>query len=239
MRLLAQVLGEFYEGKRRETTMRHNAYLHAVHETGARLTHDVKNLLQSLYALTSMVPRDSSDAYGLLLQRQLPQLTKRLHATIEKLRTPEVATVERPVPAAEWWAELERRLTGSGVTLESNVAYVADIPAALFDSFIENALDNARSKAAREAGISITIRFACMEGQCELRVCDTGSPVPPHVTQRLFTEPIERGNGLGIGLFNTARLARQGGYAVELASNRDGEVCFSLRREPTSGERNS
>jgi signal transduction histidine kinase len=239
MRLLAQVLGEFYEGKRRETTMRHNAYLHAVHETGARLTHDVKNLLQSLYTLMSMAPRDSSDAYGVLLQRQLPQLTKRLHATIEKLRTPEVATVERPVPAAEWWAELERRLAGSGVTLEANVAHIADIPAALFDSFIENALDNARGKAAREPGISIAIHFACEAGHCELRVCDTGSPVPAHLTQRLFAEPIERGNGLGIGLFNTARLARQGGYAVALTSNRDGEVCFSLRRQAASGDRNS
>ncbi|HEX4332178.1 MAG TPA: hypothetical protein VH040_08565, partial [Usitatibacter sp.] len=45
MRLLAQVVGEFYEGKRREAALRRNAYLQAVHETGARLTHDVKNLL--------------------------------------------------------------------------------------------------------------------------------------------------------------------------------------------------
>ncbi|MGE5616601.1 MAG: sensor histidine kinase, partial [Bacillota bacterium] len=47
MRLLAQVIGEFHEGKRREAALRRNAYLQAVHETGARLTHDVKNLLQS------------------------------------------------------------------------------------------------------------------------------------------------------------------------------------------------
>ena len=35
MRLLAQVVGEFYEGKRRENALRHNAYLQAVHETGS------------------------------------------------------------------------------------------------------------------------------------------------------------------------------------------------------------
>jgi hypothetical protein len=62
MRLLAQVVGEFYEGKRREQALRRNSYLQAVHETGARLTHDVKNLLQSLYALTSIAPRQDDPA---------------------------------------------------------------------------------------------------------------------------------------------------------------------------------
>ena len=39
------MVGEFYENKRRETVLRRNAYLQAVHETGARMTHDIKNLL--------------------------------------------------------------------------------------------------------------------------------------------------------------------------------------------------
>jgi signal transduction histidine kinase len=235
MRLLAQVVGEFYEGKRRETVMRQNAYLQAVHETGARLTHDVKNLLQSLYALTSMVPRDSSEGYSGLLQRQLPQLTKRLHATIEKLRAPEVAVTELPVAASAWWAELERRLVGSGVKLDATIAAAAEVPATLFDSFVENALDNARGKAEREPGIAISIGLACDGVHCELKVCDTGSAVPDAVTQRLFHDPIERGGGLGIGLFNTARLARQAGFRVELAANRDGEVCFSLSSADRQG----
>jgi signal transduction histidine kinase len=234
MRLLAQVVGEFYEGKRREAVLRQNAYLQAVHETGARLTHDVKNLLQSLYAITSMAPRDTSDGYAGLLQRQLPQLTKRLHTTIEKLRAPEVATAELPVAADAWWSELERRLSGSAVRLEARIIADCDVPASLFDSFIENALDNARTKAAREAGISISIAFTCDAGHREIQVCDTGSAIPDDVAQRLFKEPIERGNGLGIGLFNTARLARQGGYTLELTANRDGQVCVSLSREAGS-----
>jgi signal transduction histidine kinase len=236
MRLLAQVVGEFYEGKRRENAMRQNAYLQAVHETGARLTHDVKNLLQSLYTLTSMAPRDTSDGYAGLLQRQLPQLTKRLQATIEKLRAPEVQTAELPVAASVWWTELERRLGGSGVNLDARIATAGDVPATLFDSFIENALDNARTKAAGQAGISISLTFTCDAARCELRVCDSGSAVPADVAQRLFLGPIERGTGLGIGLFNTARLARQAGYALELACNRDGEVCFSLSREAPSAQ---
>jgi hypothetical protein len=33
---------------------------------------------------------------------------------------------------------------------------------------------------------------------------------------------------LGIGLYQTARLADESGYALTLAANRDGDVCFEL-----------
>jgi signal transduction histidine kinase len=228
MRLLAQVVGEFHEGKRRESTLRQNAYLQAVHEAGARLTHDVKNLLQSIYALTSMAPRDSSDGYATLLQRQLPQLSKRLEATIEKLRSPEVAGTDIAVAAHSWWNELRRRLEGSGVEFYGEVGPGRLVPAALFDSFIENAVENARAKALAEPHAKISIILDSSPDATMLGVADTGSAVPPAIARRLFEEPVERGAGLGIGLFHTARLARQSGYELELVVNRDGCVCFAL-----------
>ena len=232
MRLLAQVVGEFYEGKRRESTLRHNAYLQAVHETGARLTHDVKNLLQSLYALTSMAPREgAADGYGDLLQRQLPQLTKRLHATLEKLRAPEAGMRELPVTSRAWWADLERRVRDSGVALKPSIEMDVDIPAALFDSFVENGIDNARDKMEREPGIELSIVFTCDLQRVELSVCDTGSPVVEPVAQKLFREPIEGGGGLGIGLYHAGRQAKLVGYRLELTHNRAGYVCFTLSRE--------
>jgi signal transduction histidine kinase len=232
MRLLAQVVGEFYEGKRRENALRQNAYLQAVHETGARLTHDVKNLLQSLYALTSMAARPSADdEYRSLLQRQLPELTKRLHATLEKLRAPEIAKRDLPMTARAWWAEQESRLAGSGIALKPAIACDADIPAALFDSFVENGLDNARAKLGREPGIEISIAFTCEPQRVELSLCDTGSPLPEDVARRLFREPIERDGGLGIGLYHAQRQAQQAGYRLGLTHNRDGYVCFTLSRE--------
>jgi signal transduction histidine kinase len=232
MRLLAQVVGEFYENKRRETVLRRNAYLQAVHETGARLTHDVKNLLQSLYALTSMAPPESAEGYGGLLQRQLPQLTKRLHATLEKLRAPEVPLRELPMTTRAWWSDLERRLAGSGVVLKPAIAADTDVPAGLFDSFVENGLDNARAKIAREPGLEISIVFCAEADRVELSVCDTGSAVQEAIALRLFREPIERDGGLGIGLYHAARQARQAGYRLELAHNRQGYVCFTLARDP-------
>src|SRR5438477_3470011 len=158
MRLLARVIAEFLEGKRREGALRRNAYLQAVHETGARLTHDVKNLLQSLYTLTSVAPASADDHYGALLQRQLPQLTKRLRGTLDKLRTPEVPVQELTVPASQWWKALSDSLEGSGIALEAAIEADREIPAALFDSFVENALDNARAKLARESGLRFAVR---------------------------------------------------------------------------------
>ena len=236
MRLLAQVVAEFYVGKRHESELRQHAYLQAVHETGARLTHDVKNLLQSLYAITSMAPKEPSDGYSGLLQRQLPQITKRLQSTLEKLRSPEVAASDMPVRASTWWAEVERRMAGGDVRLDAAITADGNIPAALFDTFVENAVDNARAKKVREPGIAIELRFAFGADHAELVVADDGSALPAVVAARLFREPIERGSGLGIGLYHVARQASQVGYRVDLAANRDGEVRFTLSPE-ASGER--
>ena len=235
MRLLAQVVGEFYEGKRRETALKRNAYLQAVHETGARLTHDMKNLLQSLLTLTSMAPRDGGEGYGALLQRQLPQLTKRLQHTLDNLRSPEIATREMPMTAADWWAETERRLAGSGVRLSGRVEGAAMLPSALFDSFVENALDNARAKREDEPGIELVLDFESTPQALCLVVCDSGSAIPANIAARLFAEPIERGTGLGIGLYHVARQAAQAGFRARLAENRPGRVRFCLERLPASG----
>jgi signal transduction histidine kinase len=231
VRLLAQVVGEFYEGKRREGALRRNAYLQAVHETGARLTHDVKNLLQSLYTLISMAPRESGDGYAALLQRQLPQLAQRLHATLEKLRAPEVATTELQVPAREWWEGVERRLAQSGVRYAATIDVDRSLPAPLLDTFLDNGLENARAKSDREPGISIAIDFASTAEGVELCVRDTGSAVPQDIVRRLFHEPIEGSGGLGIGLYHVARQASAARYRAELAENRAGGVCFRLSLE--------
>ncbi len=230
MRLLAQVVSEFYEGKRRESTLRKNAYLQAVHETGARLTHDIKNLLQSLYALTSVAPKEESQGYAGLLQRQLPQLTHRLHATLEKLREPEIAMTDTAIDAGDWWADVRRRLADSGVTLEARTEPGSTVPAALFDSVLDNCLDNARAKRDREPGIGIALALEATRESVEVRVTDTGLAIPEGVAARLLREPIERsrGEGLSIGLYQAARQASAMGYRLELAANRDGEVSFRL-----------
>jgi len=41
---------------------------------------------------------------------------------------------------------------------------------------------------------------------------------------------VRSSTGLGIGLYQAARLAEKSGYELRLAENRDGAVCFALRR---------
>ena len=96
LHLLGQLLGEFYVAKLREEKLRQASYLQAVHETGARMTHDIKNLLQSLSVLTSVAARDSggdeartSPELQALLRRQLPLIERRLSETLEKLQRPQ------------------------------------------------------------------------------------------------------------------------------------------------------
>jgi signal transduction histidine kinase len=230
MRLLAQVVGEFYESKRREALMRRNAYLHAVHETGARLTHDIKNLLQSLYALTSAAPRDGSvdPAYGTLLQRQLPQLTKRLQSTLDQLRSPQVETRESMRPVRAWWTDVERRHGAAGLQLEATIEGEAMVPVNLFDAFLENCLDNAKAKGG--PGVRVKASLTVNSGRSEFVFENSGEPIPAPVARSLFREPIadSEGGGLGIGLFQVARLAAQSGYAIELANNERGRVAFRL-----------
>lgn len=233
VRLLAQVVGEFYEGKRRETALKRNAYLEAVHETGARLTHDIKNLLQSLYALTSAAPEPGSapDEYTQLLQRQLPQLTHRLHATLEQLRAPDVATHDPTVDSADWWEDVKRRFAGGDIQFEGDGGAGVLLPPALFDSVLDNCIDNARAKVAREPGTRITVTLSAPKSGAVLDVRDNGSAIPDAVASKLMREPIARprGEGLSIGLYQAARQAVALGYRIDLASNSDGAVCFRLR----------
>ena len=51
VQLLTQIMSEFYEAKCREETISQNTYMQTFYETGSRLTHDIKNILQSLGCL--------------------------------------------------------------------------------------------------------------------------------------------------------------------------------------------
>jgi hypothetical protein len=233
MRLLAQVISEFYEGKRREATLRRNAYLQAVHETGARLTHDIKNLLQSLYAITSAAPREgpADPDYSELLTRQLPQLTRRLQVTIDQLRAPQVETREINRPARAWWSGVERRHGGGDLEFACDVDAKTTVPAGLFDSFLENCLANARAKVLHGRELRMKAALTRGNGRPQLSFEDNGGAVPEQIARSLFREPIAHPQdaSLGIGLFQVSKLAAQSGYAIELAANEDGRVVFRLR----------
>jgi hypothetical protein len=48
------------------------------------------------------------------------------------------------------------------------------------------------------------------------------------VENLLFNKPVSSGQGMGIGLYQSAIMARTFNYELELANNQNGNVCFSL-----------
>jgi signal transduction histidine kinase len=229
VRLLVQIIWRFYEAKRREKAMRDMARLQAIHETGARLTHDVKNLLQSLYGLATAAEHASTDeTYLQLLRRQVPNLTKRLEATLSKLRAPQQEPAARRVPVDEWWEAVCDRYEGQEVEFSAFAGEGLEIPRELFDSVIENLLDNTRQKRVFEPGIRVVARCQADGAGVAVTVTDSGSPVPEDVVRRLLQGTVESQSGLGIGLYQCARWAEREGFRLRLAENRPGNVCFEL-----------
>ena len=228
LRLLGQILGQFYVAKLREEKLRQASYVQAVHETGARMTHDIKNLLQSLSVLCSVATRDdgnSAEAQA-LLRRQLPLMERRLAETLAKFQRPPAP--ESYIAAAAWWDALARQYRGEGVEFEPAAALPgAQLPRSLFDSVADNLIRNALAKRADDDALRVIVQLDC-RGRIALRVCDTGAAIPAEVSAQLLRAPVSSRSGLGIGLYQAARQAEGAGFSLALETNRDGEVCFAL-----------
>lgn len=236
LKLLAQMVGHFYEAKQREQVQRQNAYTHAIYETGARLTHDVKNLLQSLKALCSAASNttpEQAEALQALMQRQLPQIAQRLNTTLEKLSSPRQSEATA-VDARSWWDALLLRYAGRGISFElgGEMAELA-LPAELFDNVADNLIENAYGKSTGSHAVRIRVTFQA-EGGGALTVCDDGAPIAHAVAAQLFRAPVASHTGFGVGLYQSSRLAAQSGYALALTSNAPGRVCFSLSRDASN-----
>jgi len=233
LKLLTQMLGHFYDAKLREETQRQNAYTQAIYETGARLAHDVKNLLQSLKSLCAAAETsgaDQAEALQGLIKRQLPLIAQRLTTTLEKLKAPGQEPMDLALTdAATWWDSLRQRYPRNEIQFEDDGTMPGvQVPGELFDSVAENLLQNAIAKAHQQPSLHITVSFHAAAGK--LRVCDTGAALPRAVATRLFVAPVPSQTGLGIGLYQAAKQAAQLGYRLALADNADGRVRFELTR---------
>jgi signal transduction histidine kinase len=232
--LLVQLLGEFYEAKLRARELQQLSYVKAIHQTGARLTHDVKNLLQSLNALCLAAASEGetpSVQYQALLQRQLPVIAQRLQQTLDKLRRPEEEGAQF-ISATRWWTELQARYGQAGVSFScERISAELRLPATLFISAAENLLENALAKKLDAPALQIRVEFSA-SGPLLLGVCDDGRAIPAELAGSLFRAPVPSSTGLGIGLYQVARHAEFYDYELRLDSNEDGRVCFALAQKP-------
>jgi len=225
--LLAQLIGYFYQAKQREQRLRDITRLQAVYETGSRLTHDLKNMLQSLFALTDIAQSREEKAQQ-LLQQQLPVLSQRIELALSKLEQPQLESDVPPLSLAAWLDALRLRNKYQQIDwLLPDRIPDRKIPAALFDCVVDNLLDNALRKRQTEHDISIFVKIDA-EPLC-VTVCDSGDAIPEAIAASLMHRVIASENGLGVGLYQAARWAAQQGYRLTLTSNQRGKVCFELR----------
>ena len=230
IRLLARLLGDYYDAKLREQEQRQNAYMQAIYETGSRLTHDVKNLLQSLRSLCAAAETSNegdAEALRLLMQRQLPQITQRLQITLDKLNAkPPIGN--DAAPALQWWEALKQRYAHERVEFEGG-GFPSDaaLPADLFETAAENLLQNALQKRKVENSLNIIAKLQWDDG-FHFSVCDDGQPVAQALVRQLFSTPVPSTAGLGVGMYQVARFAREQRYEIALSRNEPGSVCFAL-----------
>ena len=249
--LLSQLLGEFYQAKLRGQELQELSYVKAIHETGARLTHDVKNLLQSLNTLCFAAASEGeeiSPQFQALLRRQLPVISQRLQQTLDKLKQPAIET-SQVVALDTWWSGLRSRYAQSGVTFqpekltlklgEEDASSQTRVPATLFNSVAENLLENAllKKQTHPELQIKVTLLPQTPRSSLSLSVCDDGLAIPETILADLFHSPVPSQAGLGIGLYQAARHAEFYHYQLKVVSNQAGCVCFELQQlESAEGE---
>ena len=178
--LLGQMLGEFYTAKLREQKQQQQSYLQAVYETGARVTHDVKNLLQSLNALCAAAEQEAggSDELQALMRRQLPLITQRLQQTLDKLRAP-ASDNAGVVQAQSWWRSLQRSYAGQNIEFrDGEIGDEVLLPRELFDSAADNLIQNALGKRKLQGKFrhqrQLLLRRKCEAGGVRCRTRDGG-----------------------------------------------------------------
>jgi signal transduction histidine kinase len=231
VQLLTQILGEFYEAKRREETISQTTYMQTFYETGSRLTHDIKNILQSLGTLSAATQQvtDAEDDARLLalVKQQLPRLNQRLAVTLTKLEKPSVEK-KRQAKVASWWKSFKQLNLHQPILFDSPARFPnVDIDPDVIDSVVDNLLQNALEKAKHETQLIIKVSLQPTQHFC-LEVSDNGSAIPEHVANRLFKSHVNSESGLGVGLYHAAQQAQQAGYTVSLIHNEKGSVCFRL-----------
>jgi signal transduction histidine kinase len=229
VRLLSQLVGYFYQAKQREQSLRDITRMQAVYETGSRLTHDLKNMIQSLLSLTAIAQSSGLRAQQ-LLQQQLPALTQRIEQTLIKLQQPQDTEDDAPMLLlAAWWDALHQRNQHLQIVWDApHVIPDQKIPAALFDCVLDNLLDNALRKRQLEPDMSIRVELKCATA-LSITFCDSGLAVPQSSLPNLLRAVVHSQQGLGMGLYQAAKWAEQLGYRLVLLSNQNGKVCFELR----------
>lgn len=225
--LLTRMAYQFYLAKLNQEKVRAQEHFATIHHTGARLTHDVKNILQSIRTSLEILDMDK-DSIGSqkLLQSNLQQIGQRLQSTLDKLRAPRLNTQINLVDCRKWMERMEKlHNANTRILFESDIENNLVVPVDLFDSVAENLINNALKKSASGR---LELRLMSSNEIILLSVCDDGDAISDDIESSLFIKPVSSGSGMGIGLYQSAIMAKAFNFELELSQNERGRVCFNL-----------
>lgn len=233
LELLFDVLYLIIKSRINEKKLADQATLKGIYETGAKLTHDIKNILQATKNMTALIDatNEHNAERGLqIIRAQIPQLRERLEQTLKKLSAPESGIDEKTQSANDWLLGMENRYLGRHIKFTSNIQNSCELNKDLFDTVAENLLENARIKRVNNPNLIIRLTLETNgANQACLEVIDDGHSMPEETAKRLFKHPVDSRNGLGVGLYQCSRLAQEHNYTLELLTNRDQSIRFRLR----------
>jgi len=235
-KLLLSILTFYYRAKLQEQLLLKQAHMQAIYETGSKLTHDVKNILQSTHTMTQIINDNDAQMQEKMdvLKKQMPILTQRLNTTLEKLRAPAKTDSDSQTSSGsllQWWSQLQIRYTGRHISFSTDINNDLEIPVDMFTTVMENLLDNARNKRIREPDLQIFVALSNVNDQLQLSVTDTGSAIDPQIAQQLFKEVVSSQDGFGIGLYQCYELANNHGYELSVEDATEGHICFTLKQQ--------
>ncbi len=231
-KLILRVLVFYYRAKLQEQQIIKQAHLQAIYETGSKLTHDVKNILQATQTMTQIINDDEANLEDTfcIIKKQMPVLGQRLQSTLNKLKAPvsSLPVDNQRGSILQWWQQLQSRYTDADIKFNCTIKNDVDIPLETFNTVAENLLENARNKKSREPVLKIKARLFTRNNLITFCVMDNGSAFPENKYHALFQQALESDDGYGIGLYQSYQLAQKTGYQLKLAENTDGNVCFVL-----------
>jgi signal transduction histidine kinase len=225
--LLVRMAYQFYLAKLNQEKVRAQEHFATIHHTGARLTHDVKNILQSIKTSLEILEMDKdTPASQKLLESNLKQIGGRLQSTLDKLRAPRLNTQLSLVDCDKWMKRIQKQhSTNTRMLLSSDIENNLVVPVDLFDSVAENLINNALKKPSTT---TVELRLLSSNDIIVLSVCDDGESISPDIESSLFSKPVSSGSGMGIGLYQSAIMAQAFNFELELSQNERGRVCFNL-----------
>ena len=194
------------------------------------MTHDIKNLLQSLNVLCSVAGARTAIRRELqaLMRRQLPVITQRLRRRWTSCSGRGAAS-ESYVPARAGGKRSRASTRAQGVEFAAaGRSRHARLPRRCSTASPTTCCRTRSPSAPRERGVRVQRPLECGDG-VELRVCDSGAPCRRTSRAACCARRCARARAWASACTRRRARPKRAAIALTLEENRDGEVCFALR----------